>query len=80
MRRGYVIEKEKDGKVILLTIGWLSAILAFGFFPFFLGAVAISMGVVLRRDYDVGKQGTGLIVIGIIGIVVGTVIGALAPW
>ncbi|TGB05422.1 hypothetical protein E4663_01140 [Halobacillus salinus] len=73
------MEKEKDGKVILLTIGWLSAVLAFGFFPFFLGAVAISMGVVLRRDYDVDKQGTSLILVGIIGIVLGTLIGVLAP-
>ncbi|RWZ54571.1 hypothetical protein EQV77_14410 [Halobacillus fulvus] len=72
--------KEKNGKAILLTIGWLSAILAFGFFPVFLGAIAISMGVVLRRDYDVDKQGSGLIVVGIIGIIVGTVIGALVPW
>ncbi|MCP3032864.1 hypothetical protein LF817_16175 [Halobacillus sp. A1] len=80
MKRGCTIEKEKNGKVILLTIGWLSALLALGFFPVFLGAVAISMGVVLKRDYDVGKQGTGLIVAGIIGMIVGTAIGILVPW
>ncbi|WP_062514653.1 hypothetical protein [Halobacillus sp. KGW1] len=75
--RGSAIEKEKNGQAILLTIGWLSAVLALGFLPVFLGPVAISMGVVLRRDYDVGKQGNVLIGAGIIGISAGMVIGFL---
>lgn len=46
------MNNDKNGKKILITIGWLSAVLALGFFPLFLGIVAFCMGVVLKRDYE----------------------------
>ncbi|SIS45681.1 hypothetical protein [Salimicrobium flavidum] len=69
------MEETKNGRKILLTIGWLSAIFALGVIPVFLGPVAICIGVVLRRDYDSARHGKMLISAGIIGGVVGFSLG-----
>lgn len=71
------MDKEKNSGKILITIGWLSVILAFVSFPIFLGIVAICMGIVLRRDYQKEKHGYILIVFGIIGGISGSLFAFL---
>ncbi|WP_445480425.1 hypothetical protein ACULLL_09780 [Lysinibacillus irui] len=68
------MNNDKNGKNILITIGWLSAVLALGFFPLFLGIVACCMGVVLKRDYEATTHGRVLMFAGVIGFIGGWII------
>ncbi|KHE72512.1 hypothetical protein LD39_04160 [Halobacillus sp. BBL2006] len=74
---GGFLRKEKDSRKIIITIGWLSAILAIVIFPVFLSIVAICMGVVLRKDYELDKHGWILIIMGVAGGIVGMLLGAI---
>ncbi|KPN96348.1 hypothetical protein [Lysinibacillus sp. ZYM-1] len=62
------MNNKKNGKNILVTIGWLSVVLSI-VFPIYLAIIEICMGVVLKRDYDAPKHGRILIVAGIIGFI-----------
>lgn len=67
------MEKEKDGKQILLTISWIAAFLPYIFSPIAFGPFAFFLGIVLRRDYDVSKQGKIIMVLGVVNTVGGII-------
>ena len=68
--------EQKNGKAILLTIGWLSVtLLTFNLIPPMLLFFPICIGVVIRRDYQGDKQGLAMIILGIISGVVGWLLG-----
>ncbi|WP_342025950.1 hypothetical protein AADC60_04045 [Cytobacillus pseudoceanisediminis] len=70
--------EQKNGKRILLTIGWLSVtLLTFNLMPPMLIFFPICIGVVIRRDYQGDKQGTAMIILGIISGIVGWLLGML---
>ena len=48
-----IMEKEKSGKRILLTLSWIAAFLPYLFSPIIFGPFAFFLGIVLRRDYDI---------------------------
>ena len=67
---------QKNGKTILLTIGWLSVILlTFNIMPPMLLFFPICIGVVIRRDYQGDKQGLAMIILGVISGVIGWLLG-----
>lgn len=69
-------KEQKNGKGILLTIGWLSVILlTFNLMPPMLLFFPICIGVVIRRDYQRSKQGSAMIYLGIIGGIIGWLLG-----
>ncbi|MBN8203181.1 hypothetical protein JI665_22145 [Bacillus sp. NTK034] len=69
-------DEQKNGKAILLTIGWLSVVLLFfNLIPPMLLFFPISIGVVIRRDYQGDKQGSAMIVLGLISGLVGWLLG-----
>ncbi|WP_080848076.1 hypothetical protein [Cytobacillus gottheilii] len=66
-------EKQKSGKGILLTIGWLTvALLTLNLMPPLLLFIPIAIGVVLKRDY---QGGSALIICGSISGIVGWLLG-----
>lgn len=67
------MEKEKDGKQILLTISWIAAFLPYLFSPIAFGPFAFFLGMVLRRDYDVSKQGKIIMILGVVNTVGGII-------
>lgn len=71
------MEKEqKSGKRILLTIGWLTvSLLMFNLMPPVFLFIPISIGVVLKRDYQGGKLGSAMIILGITSGIVGWLLG-----
>lgn len=71
-----MLEEQKNGLNILQNLGWISVLLALGVYPPFLMANAISIGVVLRRDYQEKRQGKYMIISGIISGSVGILMGA----
>lgn len=67
---------QKSGKTILLTIGWLSIVLlTINIIPPLLLFFLICIGVVLRRDYECEKQGSVIIVFGVISSIIGYILG-----
>ncbi|MFD5853909.1 hypothetical protein ACFWGC_27730 [Cytobacillus pseudoceanisediminis] len=69
---------KKSGRGILLTIGWLSVfLLTFNLMPPMLLFIPICIGVVIRRDYQGDKQGTAMIIFGILSGIVGWLLGML---
>jgi len=69
---GETIEK-KSGKRILLTISWISVFLPYLFSPIVFGPIAFFLGLVLKRDYDVGNQGKIIMVLGVINTIGGII-------
>ncbi|WP_138417115.1 hypothetical protein [Aquibacillus sediminis] len=67
------MEDVKDGKQILLTISWLAAFLPYIFSPIAFGPIAFFLGMVLRRDYEVGNQGKIIMVLGVVNTVGGII-------
>ncbi|WP_282156308.1 hypothetical protein [Cytobacillus gottheilii] len=66
-------EKQKSGKGILLTIGWLTvALLMLNLMPPVFLFIPIALGVVLKRDY---QGGSALIIMGSISGIVGWLLG-----
>lgn len=75
---GTVEATQKNGKTILLTIGWLSIVLlTINIIPPLLLFFPICIGVVLRRDYECEKQGAVMITLGVISSVIGYILGLL---
>lgn len=69
-------DEQKSGKGILLTVGWLSVfLLTFNLMPPMLLFFPICIGVVIRRDYQENKQGSAMIILGIISGIVGWLLG-----
>lgn len=72
--------KEKQGKNILVGVGWLSVILAVVTPSILLGIIAVCMGLVLRKDYEERKHGMVLIVMGIMSGFFAPVLGVILVW
>lgn len=71
-----LVNEQKNGKTILVTLGWLSVVLlTFNLMAPLLMFIPICIGVVLRRDYEADTQGLALIVSGVVGGCLGWVIG-----
>ncbi|MFE4523713.1 hypothetical protein ACFRCQ_16630 [Cytobacillus firmus] len=69
-------DEQKSGRGILLTIGWLSVfLLTFNLMPPMLLFFPICIGVVIMRDYQGKKQGSAMIILGIISGIVGWLLG-----
>ncbi|MBF0707451.1 MULTISPECIES: hypothetical protein [Bacillaceae] len=64
-------QKQKTGKWILLTISWISAFLPYLFSPLVFGPFAFFLGLVLKRDYEVGNQGKIIMILGVINTILG---------
>jgi lipopolysaccharide export LptBFGC system permease protein LptF len=75
--RGYLFMgetiKRKDGKNILLTISWISAFFPYLFSPIVFGPIAFFLGIVLKRDYEVGNKGNIIMVLGVVNTIVGII-------
>ncbi len=75
--RGYLLMgetiKQKDGRKILLTISWISAFFPYLFSPIVFGPIAFFLGLVLRRDYEVGNQGKIIMVLGVVNTIGGII-------
>ena len=70
------MEAKKNGGSLLISIGWLSVVfLTFNLMPPFLMFFPICIGVVLRRDYQEHKQGSAMILLGVIGSITGLLLG-----
>ncbi|WP_433742325.1 hypothetical protein [Falsibacillus pallidus] len=65
--------KRKDGKHILLTISWIAAFLPYLFSPIAFGPFAFLLGLVLKRDYEVGNQGKVIMVLGVVNTIGGII-------
>ncbi len=65
--------KKKDGKNILLTISWIAAFLPYLFSPIAFGPFAFFLGLVLRRDYELGNQGKIIMVLGVVNTIGGII-------
>ena len=69
-------DEQKGGKRILLIMGWLSVtLLTFNLMPPMFLFFPICIGVVIRRDYQRDKQGTAMIIFGILSGIVGWLLG-----
>lgn len=66
--------KEKDGKNILLTISWIAAFLPYLFSPIAFGPFAFFLGIVLKRDYQVGNQGKIIMILGVVNTIGGIIV------
>ncbi|TMU87182.1 hypothetical protein FGG79_03340 [Bacillus sp. BHET2] len=69
--------KQKDGKTILLIISWLAAFFPYLFSPIVFGPIAFFLGLVLKRDYEVGNQGKIIMIFGVVNTIGGIL---LANW
>ncbi|MBA2173749.1 hypothetical protein H0266_02440 [Halobacillus locisalis] len=69
------MEEQKNGLNILQNLGWISVLLAIGVYPPILMANAISIGVVLRRDYQEKRQGKYMIFSGVTTGTIGLIMG-----
>ncbi|WP_098439537.1 hypothetical protein [Bacillus sp. es.034] len=65
--------KQKDGKKILLIISWISAFFPYLFSPIVFGPIAFFLGLVLKRDYEVGNQGKIIMVLGVVNTIGGII-------
>ena len=63
--------QNKNGKTILLTISWISVFLPYLLTPIAFGPIAFFLGLVLKRDYDVGNQAKIIMVLGVINTIGG---------
>lgn len=71
-----MVNAEKSGKRILVTLGWLSVVLlTCNLMAPLLMFIPICIGIVLRRDYEADSQGLALIVSGIVSGILGWMIG-----
>lgn len=68
---------EKNGQGILLFIGWVSAFLPYILSPVVFGPLAVLIGIVLKRDYEVGDQSKWIMILGAVNTVGGF---AFAYW
>ena len=66
--------KLKDGKTILLTISWISAFMPYLFSPIVFGPMAFFLGLVLKRDYEVGNQGKIIMILGVVNTIGGIIV------
>lgn len=65
---------ERSGQGILLFVSWLSAFLPYLFTPIVFGPFAIMLGLVLKRDYNVGKQAKWIMIFGSINTIGGMIL------
>ena len=65
--------EEKSGAGILLTLSWISVFLPYMLSPIAFGPFAFFLGLVLKRDYDVGNQGKIIMVLAIINTIGGII-------
>jgi hypothetical protein len=65
--------KKKDSRILLLTITWIATFLPYLFSPIAFGPFAFFLGLVLKRDYDVGKQSKIIMVLAVVNTIGGII-------
>ena len=82
---GFALKKEGDfinlsGKKIIMLVAWFAVIFAFLKGSIILGIIALSLGFVLKKDYDERKLGLTLIIMGIVSGLSGPILGSYIIW
>ncbi|WP_430786733.1 hypothetical protein VBD025_14580 [Virgibacillus flavescens] len=57
----------------MLTVSWIAAFLPYLFSPIAFGPIAFFLGVVLKRDYEVGKQGKLIMTLAVVNTIGGMI-------
>ncbi|MGP4063548.1 hypothetical protein ACTWPF_01430 [Oceanobacillus sp. M65] len=65
--------KKKDSRILLLTISWIAVFMPYLFSPIAFGPFSFFLGLVLKRDYEVGKQGKIIMVLAVVNTIGGMI-------
>ncbi|MFD2627492.1 hypothetical protein [Oceanobacillus kapialis] len=65
--------KERDGKVLLLTLSWIAAFMPYLFSPIAFGPFAFFLGLLVRKGYKLEKQSNIIMVLAVVNTIGGMI-------